>query len=223
MISIVAIPPLVSVRGACTACTSCFIPVRSTDLFAKMAKAASMTEARISQEEEDGDALHPPTAAASAPSPQNRNGSAAAAAAATVGLGGGGGVGRSGRGADTSGKESGVRIHAGDSREGGVDETASDEFARLAETLKADSRKVRAPGAGGMDVDSDEEDTTVTLEGEFKAAEGSGVKAVTREEGRDGGTGEEDDDLLAAVKVGKGKGRVRGKNRAKGKKEKSVA
>lgn len=207
---------------------SSLLPFRSTDLFAKMAKAASMTEDRISQEEKDADAGHPPTVA-SAQSPPNRNGTATAAA---VGLAGGrGAVGRSGKG-----EESGVRIHARDSNEGGVDETASREFARLAESLKSDSSgKARSSsGAGGMDVDSDEQET-VTLEGEFKAAEGDGVKVVPREGGgadgdAKGGEQEEDgadddDDLLAAVKVGKGqgKGRVKGKNRAKGKKEKSVA
>lgn len=196
---------------------------RNTDLFAKMAAAASMTEARIAHE--DGHQQKRPEAEkASSTAPardhSSRNGAGSAAAAVT-------GKGQTGE------------IYPGGGsggREAGGEETS--EFARMAQTLREQAEKNGGvsgegakPAAAAMDVDSDEEET-MTLEGEFKAAPGGakeGAKVVA--EGRNGvvkvkggqkeeaGPRREDDgeeeDLLSAVK--KGKGRGRGKGKAKGK------
>ncbi|CAM9786358.1 unnamed protein product [Pylaiella littoralis] len=197
---------------------------RNTDLFAKMAAAASMTEARIAEEEDKnkiskGDETATTTSGPSLPvAPRkSRNGTGSASAA---------GVGRRKPEVSTPG--------------GGAEmESEESEFARMAQTLRERSENNgsgsgsvgsarTASAAAGVDVDSDEEET-VTLEGEFKAA-GGGVReanVAAREEGagavaaqnEEGGDDDNDDDLLSAVKKGKGRGSE--KRKAKGKRGKT--
>lgn len=209
-------------------------PRRSTDLFAKMAAAASMTEARIAQEDEGKAA-----GVASSTPRKSRNGTGAAAAAAAIV--GNGKIKTGGRYPGGSAPED-----RGSGREPGGEETS--EFARMAQTLREQAEKngavsgrgtkAAAVTAAAMDVDSDEEET-VTLEGEFKATQGGndggGAKLVAEEVGRvggaagrqkagDGGGGEaeeEEEDLLSAVKKGKGRGRGKGKAKGKGKRGKA--
>eukprot|EP00752_Nemacystus_decipiens_P009980 g8900.t1 len=198
---------------------------RNTDLFAKMAAAARMTEARIA--EEDGhqrNYLEAGNAASTTTRNRSRQNSGGAGSSAMAGKG------KNGErcpGSPALGGGSGGREPAGE-------ETS--EFARMAQTLREQAEKSGAVSGGGaqppvaaaaaataaataaMDVDSDEEET-VTLEGEFKAARGGaaeGVRAVAAEEvvvkvvkggqtaepGKDDDDGE-DDDLLSAVKKGK--------------------
>lgn len=183
-----------------------------------MAAAAKLTEARVNAEEGNGDPKGGEATAgravSSASTPQNsRNGTDCSAATAT-------GVGAE-------------RKPGGGSRQGGVGghaEDAKSEFARVAQTLRQESGNT---GVGGkqpaaMDVDSDEEEETVTLEGEFKSAEGAprastgvgGAAAAGNKDGpEDMDNDDDDDDLLSAVK--KGKGRGRGKGKAKGKRGKA--
>lgn len=215
---------------------------RETDLFAKMARAASMTQASMEQEDNEKDHL-------AAKPPRNRHG---------TGPGDGGGIefpketaignmGNSSRSLKVSGLQGNHSIeddrHAAD---------AASEFECVTQTLKRSGR----PAAGGrgqdgvsvgmevmvggemrehqlsssaqtMDVDSEEEET-VTLAGEFQSA---AVPPVAKPAGgRVSGKSvpvvavvadavdDRDDDLMSAVKKGKGK---KGKGWANGGKKKA--
>ncbi|CAB1111060.1 unnamed protein product [Ectocarpus sp. CCAP 1310/34] len=190
---------------------------RDTDLFAKMAAAAKLTEARVNAEEGSRDPKGRATTAGRASSKsavtiqEGRYGTDSAAA---------------GVGAERKPRRS-TRQGGG---EGHAEEDAKSEFARMAQTLRQQSgtKGVGRKQPAAMDVDSDdEEEETVTLEGEFKSAEevpraSTGSGGVADKDGpkdMDNDDDDDNDDLLSAVK--KGKGRGRGKGKAKGKRGKA--
>lgn len=206
--------------------------LRKTDLFAKMAKAARMTEARIAQDEA-----------------KLGGGSSGARLSKSLGDEGETGSNKVGEpsGDETPRNDAERRKGSGgppEMRLEGIDggkETeaaARDEFTRLAKEMQDSAKKAMAAGesanaADSMDIEDDEEEEeTVTLEGEFKvAASGkSGVMTdhgVSSEKSANMGRGQGDawgavddgvdDDLLTAVKKGKGRSRKE-KGKAKSKK-----
>lgn len=201
---------------------------RNTDLFAKMAEAARMTEARIAQDEAKlgggGSSSSSSGARLSSPpstSLRNRN---------EVGSKRGGGSSETGALRNNADQRKGLGSPPEMNLEGvdGGKETESaarDEFTRLAKEMQDSAKKAMAAGqnayaANSMDIEEDEEEEeTVTLEGEFKVAapRKSGVVSdhvVSSEKSANIGRGQGDavddgvdDDLLAAVKKGKGRSR----------------
>ena len=237
------------------------IGVRSTELFAKMAKAVSMTEARIAQGEAQRGAssIGARSSPSVVPPVREKNGTVAAAAAearAAHERRPGGGARRQ-RG---SAKEAPPGVGPGDGGE--VEKAAHDEFETLAKKLQHESTKVESGGAlakgkvdrafpapmdvadsreggkeamtleGGPDAAAAEETTTVVVP--ETAREKQQQRKNTKEqkkarEGTNGGAGhvegddrgDGDDDLLSAVKAGRGRsGGSRGKAKGGGKKKK---
>lgn len=221
---------------------------RNTDLFAKMAKAARMTEARIAQAEAKLGGSGSSDSGVRLSSPPS------------VSLGNGGDSGGdAGSSREREPSENGAPRSGAERREGsgstperrleGVDgekeaeAAARDEFTRLAKELQ-DSAKKTLAGQGAtaadlMDVEGDddeEEEETVTLEGEFNVAalrKSADVtdRVVSSEKSAIMGRGQGDawgavdddgnDDLLTAVKKGKGRSSGNRKDKGKAKSNKS--